>query len=308
MAVRDDRKHLTQALIALRDQDYRGKMEIVMADGSDTDDTARLARRIIPQIRIIPNPEQITPVGLNRAISAARGTILVRCDTHSVFPPDYVSRVVETLTRTGAATVGGQQKPVGKSWFERAVGMAMSSALGVGVARYRRGGRPGPTDTVYLGSFRSETLSHIGGYDPGLKKNQDYELNWRIRSGGESVWFDPELVVEYRPRSNLLSLWKQYFQYGRWKRVVLRRFPSSLKLRHLAAPFLVLGWGLSGLLAGFGYWSLALVTPLFYVGFLLGGSLFLALRRPDPAAILLPVVIPVMHFGWGLGFFIPASD
>ena len=61
--------------------------------------------------------------------------------------------------------------------------------------------------------------------------------------GGKRWWFDPGLVVDYRPRDTLRDLAWQYFDYGRWKRVVARRHPASLLPRHLAQPAVAAGIG-----------------------------------------------------------------
>ncbi len=124
-----------------------------MADGSDTSFTAELLRRHYPSVRVVPNPEHTIPDGLNCALGVASGKIIVRCDTRSVLPLDYVRRAVVTLSRTGAANVGGRQKAVETTVFERAVAMATTTFLGVGNARHRLGAPEGPADTVYLGSL-----------------------------------------------------------------------------------------------------------------------------------------------------------
>ena len=115
--------------------------------------------------------------------------------------------------------------------------MAMTSILGAGNSSHKIGGQEGPTDTVYLGVFRREPMVAAGCFDETLIRNQDYELNWRLRSSGETVWLDPDLLVDYQPRRSLNALWRQYFEYGWWKAIMLRRNPSSLRLRQLAAPF-----------------------------------------------------------------------
>ena len=131
---------------------------------------------------------------------------------------------------------------------ERAVGLAMTTPLGAGDARWRLGGPAGPVDTVYLGVFRRDALEEAGGFDAALARNQDYELNWRLRERGRTVWFDPALEVAYRPRGSLAQLARQYYDYGWWKRAMLRRHPASLRRRQLAAPLLVSGLAGSALL------------------------------------------------------------
>jgi GT2 family glycosyltransferase len=101
--------------------------------------------------------------------------------------------------------------------------------------------RPGPVDTVYLGVFRRQALEAVGGYDPAFVRNQDAELNLRLRRAGYQVWFDPQLAVRYRPRGSVASLARQYREYGAYRRLTARRHPRSLAPRQLAAPAVVLG-------------------------------------------------------------------
>lgn len=297
---------IAATLDSVLSQDYAGPTEVVVADGSDTPATAEIIRRRYPGVRWIPNPGGTVGFGMNAALRATSGRFVVRCDAHAVLPPEYVRRAVETLERTGAANVGGRQRPVGTTFFERAVAIAMSTPLGAGDARYRLGGAEGPVDTVYLGAFRREALEAVHGYDPTLRRNQDYELNWRLRERGETVWFDPRLAAFYRPRGTLRLLSRQYFDYGRWKRVVLRRAPASVRARHFAAPVLTLGLFASLLLGLFGApFEVASFVPLTWFFALAAGSLKVGTRRRAPAAFLLPLVLAVMHVSWGIGFLLP---
>ena len=122
--------------------------------------------------------------------------------------------------------VGGLQVPTGKSLFQRATGMAMTSILGAGNSSHKIGGQEGPTDTVYLGVFRREPLVAAGYFDETLIRNQDYELNWRLRrSPARPYGWTRSLLVDYQPRRSLKALWRQYFEYGWWKAIMLRRNP-----------------------------------------------------------------------------------
>ena len=302
--VRNAERTIAAALDSVLAQAYQGSIEVVVADGSDSTATSELVRERYPSVLWVANPQQTTPNGLNAALRAASGDIVVRCDAQSTLPPDYVQRAVETLTRTGAAVVGGLQRPIGEKPLERAIGMAITTPLGTGDARYRLGGQEGPVDTVYLGVFRRAALTAAGGFDAMLERGEDTELNWRLRKRGETVWFDPRLAVSYKPRTTLRALARQYFGYGRWKLGVLRRHPRELRLRHLAAPLLVTGLAASAGagLAGAGG---AMALPLTYAATLLLGSAAVGVMRRNAAALLLPAVLALMHVSWGVGFLIP---
>ena len=308
---------LLQALGSIMDQDYEGATEVIVADGSYLEARAQAIRAQFPEVRVIPNPKRNAAAGLNRALQVAAHAIIVRCDARCRLPADYVRQAVKTLRHTSAANVGGRQCPVGTTPFERAVGLAMTTSLGAGGARYRLGGAAGPVDTVYLGVFRRAPLEAAGGFDATLDRNQDYELNWRLRRRGEVVWFDPALAVAYRPRGSLPALARQYFEFGRWKRVVLRRHPASLRGRQLAPPLLLAGLAGSAVLAvATAFVPAALKTlvlgaaalaPLAYLLLLAGGSACIGLRRRSAAAVLLPLVLATMHLCWGVGFLcVPA--
>jgi succinoglycan biosynthesis protein ExoA len=222
-------------------------------------------------------------------------------DAHARLPEGYVARAVEQLRATGAANVGGRQVPVAAGGFARCVAAAMRSRVGAGGAAYRVGGAPGPVDTVYLGVFRRQALEAVGGFDPAFVRNQDAELNLRLRRAGYQVWFDPQLAVRYRPRGSVASLARQYREYGAYRRLTARRHPRSLAPRQLAAPAVVLG------LAGAASVSLlardprpaALVTAA-YAG-LLGGAAVASAEEPSEAPGI-AVALGTMHLSWGVGF------
>lgn len=304
MPVRNEAAHLADAVASILAQGYPGPFEVCLAVGPSTDGTEALAADLAashPAVSVVANPAGVTPAGLNAAIAATSGEILVRVDGHAQLSPGYITRAVATLQRTGAVNVGGVQRAEGITPLQQAIAVAMTSPLGAGGARFHIGGTEGPVDTVYLGVFQRTALEAVGGFDETLIRNQDYELNIRLRQAGGVVWFDPELWVTYRPRSTLRALSRQYAEYGAWKRHVLRRHPESLKLRQALPPMVTLAV-LGGLVVA-PWWRRALLAPSVYgAGVLVGAVATAGVRRPALAARLM-AVLPTMHLSWGLGFF-----
>ncbi|NHC15480.1 glycosyltransferase, partial [Motilibacter deserti] len=242
-----------------------------------------------------------TPAGLNVAIAAARHDIVVRVDGHGMLGPGYVQTAVELLDDTGADNVGGVMAAEGETAFEQAVARAMTTWLGVGGARFHTGGEPGPADTVYLGVFRRTTLERLGGYDESFQRAQDWELNHRIREAGGLVWFSPDLQVSYRPRPNPKALARQYFHYGRWRRVVMRRHSGTVTARYLAAPAALVGV-VGGTAAGVLVHRAGFLLPAGYALAIGAGSVVTGRGLPPRALAALPVVYATMHMSWGAGF------
>lgn len=310
---RNEGAGIEAALRSAIEQDYPGVREIIVADAMSTDGTREAILRIAAtdgRVRLIDNRARSTPVGLNLAIKASTGEIIVRCDGHSVLPQGYVSRSVKLLEETGADNVGGMQVARGTSLLQRAIARAMSTPMGVGDARFHLGGKPGPVDTVYLGVFRREALERVGYFDEALKRNQDSELNYRLRKSGGVVYFHPDLRVDYEPRASLKGLWTQYFTSGAWKRETFRRHRRAVRWRQLVPPVFVLALFASLALAFTPWRLLGAIVPAAYVAALALATVWNLLRRRDASALLLPVVLPVMHVGWGLGLIAgrPAVD
>lgn len=306
--VRNEGARLERCLNSVFAQDYpSNRMEVLVVDGMSTDGTREIVQAYAarhPNVRILANPGRIVPVGMNIGIRAATGVYIIRVDGHTVLPPNYVTLCVRYLEQTGADNVGGTMRAVGDGYLAQAIAVATSSPFGVGNSPFHYSNKAQWVDTVYLGAFRRETLERVGLYDESLVRNQDYELNYRIRKAGGRIFYSPEIFAYYYGRDSLAALWRQYHQYGLWKARVIARHPSSAQPRHFAAPLFAAG------LLGLG----VLAPALPFAGSLLGLQLILytlasvtfstreGLRKGLRFLPVLPLVFLVLHLSWGLGF------
>lgn len=304
LPVLNEKAHLAAAVTSILEQDYPGDIEVVVALGPSTDGTSRLAAELAardPRVSTVDNPSGRTPEGLNRAIAASHHEVVARVDGHAELPRDYLRTAVETLRRSGADNVGGLMWAEGRTDYELAVARAMTSKLGVGNAPFHVGGAEGPVDSVYLGVFRREVLDRVHGYDETFSRAQDWEMNFRIRRSGGTVWFNPALRVSYRPRGNPRALASQYYHYGHWRRQVMRRHPSSVSLRYLAPPVAVLGIA-AGTALGLRGRRVGWLAPAGYAGFTLVAARLTGRGLTRPQQWRLPSVYATMQLSWGVGF------
>ncbi len=313
LPVLNEESHLQSAVHSILSQDYQGAIEVILAVGPSHDRTLEIAQEMSrkdSRVVLVDSPTGRTAAGLNLALNKSQSPVIVRVDGHAQIPEDYLRLVVEILNSTGAVNVGGVMAAVGTTPFERAVAGAMRSPLGVGASRFHTGGEAGEVDTVYLGAFRREALIAIGGFDERFTRAQDWELNFRLRENGGLVYFDPRLHVTYRPRSTVRALAKQYFEYGRWRRVVSRRHSGTINYRYLAPPFALVGFSLS-LFAGI-FLPILFTPAAIYLLFVVLASIKIATSIRE--YLLLLAVIPTMHFAWGAGFIsspktlVPAAE
>jgi glycosyltransferase involved in cell wall biosynthesis len=294
-------------------QDYDGPLEIVVADGGSTDGSVErlteAAERHGLKLELVDNPERWVSNGLNRCIERVSGDLVVRIDCHSRYPADYLRRCVEASDATGADNVGGLLIASGRTWGERATACAMDSPFGgIGWSRHPENQRV-ETDTVPFGAFRRDVFARVGGYDTAFVRNQDDELNLRIRLAGGRVVLDPAIRVYYTPRGRIGMVARQYFEYGYWKPAVMRKHRRPVSLRSLVPSLFV---ALVALLAALDllipYWAPFAPSALgaLLAVYLCAAVVFavLAIRRRNESWRLLPRILalfPTFHFAYGIG-------
>jgi succinoglycan biosynthesis protein ExoA len=318
MPVLNEERHLAESVAAVLGQEYPGGFELVLALGPSRDRTDAIARELAAaddRITVVPNPSGQIATAMNAAVKTARHDIITRIDAHSMLPDGYLGTAVRVLMKTGAADVGGWMAAEGITQFQRAVAWAMTSPFGMGAAANHTSGDAGPADTVYLGVYQRKAIEKVGGYDETMLIAEDWELNYRIRAAGGLIWFTPDLKVTYRPRATLGALAKQQFRYGRWRRVVARRYPETVNSRYLApamatalnAAGLIIG--LAGLIgAGVGahapvpYLIVGFVVPAVYLAGAAAVAAAFARDVPPGVRARVPLVLAAMHTCWGAGF------
>jgi succinoglycan biosynthesis protein ExoA len=90
MPIRNEEPHLERAVAAVLAQDYPRPFEVCLAVAPSSDATERLATRLAAdddRVLVVPNPSGVTPAGLNAAIRATSGEVVVRVDGHSQLSP-----------------------------------------------------------------------------------------------------------------------------------------------------------------------------------------------------------------------------
>ncbi|MCR2763502.1 glycosyltransferase family 2 protein [Microbacterium sp. zg.B48] len=317
MPVLNERVYLRRAVETVLAQDVGGPTELILALAPSTDGTTELARELAADERIVlvDNPDADIPIGLNRAIRAARYPTIVRVDAHSELEPGYTTRALETLDRVGAANVGGVMKADGRTPFQRAVARAYNSPIGLGGGAYHGGTSEGEAESAYLGVMRRDVLDEVGLFDESIRRGEDWELNLRIRRAGYRVWFDPALSVTYWPRESWTRLVRQFSATGRWRGELVRRYGRGNSLRFFAPPALVIALVLSvvvGLLqltgVVTGWWAVAasaVYLPVLAYALLV---LAMALGRGGGSGwrdkLWTLAVLPSMHLAWGTGFLV----
>jgi succinoglycan biosynthesis protein ExoA len=311
---RNEARHIQPFLDSLLRQDLDGiDWEVIIADGISDDGTREILCNYAagrPRIRIIDNPGRIVSTGLNTAIHEATGDIILRMDAHSEYRCDYIRQCVKTLRITGADNVGGAPRVKPGGLWMTALAVAYHSPFAVGGARSHDPEYEGPVDSVFYGCWRKPRLLRLGLFDESLVRNQDDELNLRLVRSGGHIWQSRSIVSWYQPRRSIGALWRQQFQYGFWKPLVIRKHGQPGSWRHLVPVsfvltniVLLLWMALAG--SAEARWlpeRLWLVQATAYVSASVMAALFEAFRTSSKVLPFLPLLFAVYHLAYGCGF------
>ena len=309
---RNEAGTIVACLESLAANDYpKDRLECLVVDGGSTDGTAELIEglaRTHPWIRLLENPDRITPVSLNIGIRRAVGEVLLRIDAHATYPADYIAQCVRSLEEHRADNVGGiiRTVPGGGTPMARAIARSLSHPFGIGNSWFRVGvSEPREADTVPFGCFRKSVFEKIGLFDERLARSQDMEFNLRLKRARGRIVLVPRIVSNYISRPTLKAFFRHNFSNGIWAIYPLRFVRAPFSPRHyipLAATLLAIA---AALALPFRPAAAALAVAALAVPYA-ALSLFFALRtalreREVHYLLTLPVAFAALHLGYGLG-------
>jgi len=306
--MRNEAAHIAVCLESIFAQDYpRDRYEVVVVDGDSDDDSLAVLRGFGDRIRVLHNPARIVPSSMNIGIRAARGEIIARVDAHTLLETDYLRVGVETLQRTGADNVGGPMISIGGGPVGDAIALAMASRFGIG-AYFHFASEDREVDTVYMGMWPKRVFERIGLFDEELVRNQDDELNYRLRKAGGRIFLTTRMRSRYQNRQSWTSLRRQFYQYGLWKIRVLQKHPRQMSVRQFVPPAFVaalaitaLGSLFSSLLA----WLFVLAAGAYAIALCLAAG-SVARQHGWRNFHRLVRAFATMHLSWGTGFLLGA--
>lgn len=307
----NEEKYIAKCIESILAQDYpKDDLEVIFADGMSTDRTRAIVAEYAakhPFIRLIDNPRRIVPPALNAAIDASHGDVIMRLDAHASYQPNYFSAIAAALDKYGADNAGSVCKTdvLNKTPKALAIREVLSHPLGVGNSVFRTGiNGVKEVDTVPFGCWRRSVFSRFGKYDERLVRNQDIELNKRIKAGGGKIVIVPDTYCTYYARETFSKLAKNNYGNGKWNilTVYYTNQLKSLSLRHFIPLIFVLSLLLPAI-AGFFWhplWWLAAASLATYILLVSGISAKIALRKHLNFLYLVSSFF-VLHltYGWG---------
>lgn len=280
--------------------------KIIIADAGSVDDTLLIVKQFAekhPGIKVFNNTERYVSKALNRVIPTCEGKYIAVMGAHAIYPAHFIKTAVSFLEQHSEyAIVGGPINHEGKSVIGKSIAHCMASPFGMGGSAFRIQTGNQEIDTVPFPVYRKEVFNKLNGYDDRLIRNQDEDFHYRAIGQGFRIFMLAELKADYFVRNSYTGLMKQFFQYGYFKPLVMRKNQQSVKVRHLVPLFFVLYLVLAiALLIISPVNPLVVLLPLIlYAGIdLIFAS---SLKNTNPVLLLLNVItFPLMHISYGTG-------
>jgi succinoglycan biosynthesis protein ExoA len=279
--------------------------EILVMDGGSTDFTKDIVLNIAetePRIKFLSNPKRLQSAGVNLGAEMAdpRARVIVRADSHAVYPEGFVERLLAALVENSAVSVVVPMKNLGLSCRQKGIAAAQSSRLGNGGAPHRTAGKSRLVDHGHHAAFHRGVFSELGGYDESFAANEDAELDIRIREAGGRIWLQADCPVTYFPRSTFATLARQYFKHGRGRAMTFLKHRQRPLLRQIL-PLLAFAANALAIALSF-VASSALLVPLIYAAVCLSAGLIKALTHRSLCLLAVGPALMTMHMSWAVGF------
>lgn len=306
MPIYNESKYIDNCIQSLLLQDFpKEKMEWIFVDGQSSDDTLEKIKKYKIQfpelIKILNNPHKIVPYAMNIGISASSGKYIIRLDAHADYATNYISKCVYYLDTIEADNIGGIADTKSQGFVGNCIAKMLSSRFGVGNSEFRTSGKSGYVDTVPFGAFRREVFSKYGGYDERLIRNQDNEMNYRIRKNGGKVYMANDIHLSYYCRDSILGISNMARTNGMWNVITIKLCPGSMGIRHFI-PFVfvlsIIGCVALGMMFRPFLWLLAIELGLYIVL-----DTIYSIKQSDNIKEygVLMLLFPIFHVSYGLG-------
>lgn len=316
LAVRNESTHIEKVLRSIVNQETDGfDLEILVVDGKSYDGTLEIVEQMRKQdarIRVLVNAKQRTPSAFNLGLRHSHGEFVCILGAHAAYDRDYLATCLRELRTHNAVGCGGlvQTEPADGTVQARLVAWILAHPFASSTRSFRTQ-KEGFVDGVNFPLFKKSVLQEIGAYDERLHRNQDNDLNQRLRARGYKLFVTGKTRCLYFPKSSISSLYQYAFRAGCWNLLTAQKGRSIMRLRHFV-PFLyvIALIGALCLLAA----DVCFVHPLrilfvlptaLIVGAHLAcgtsSALQVGMRTRHLSAMFLPFAILGFHLSYGLG-------
>jgi len=181
----NEEKYIENCLKALKNQNFKGKYEIIVSDGGSKDRTVKIAKKYA---KIIVDKDRTIAAGRQKGVEVSKGKILVFTDADCRPSKRWLQEIIKPLNN-GAIGCHGTIIPYDGEEIEKKFCKNVFPKYSELMIKLKRPASPGSNFAV-----RREAFEAIGGFDTELVTGEDVDLAKRIAKIGKFV-FNPKAIV-----------------------------------------------------------------------------------------------------------------
>jgi glycosyltransferase involved in cell wall biosynthesis len=302
---RNEVRHIEETVLSILNSDY-SNIEVLVVDGMSIDGTRDLLEKMCqdhPKLKVVDNPEQLTPYAFNHGINNSDGEYVQIMGARNILASNYLSLLAKVLEeKPEVAITGGNYGHRYNTNLGKYIAKAMTSKFGVGASNFRTMKKSAYVDTVGIPLIRRSLFDEIGFFDESLTRNQDDDFSYRAIKAGHQIYYLVNAKTEYLVRANFLKLFKQYSQYGYFKVFVNLKHKHVTTLRQLVPvaflSFLILGLLITLISPSFSSSYFSIIFLYYVLGF------YFAYQESENIneLFLIQWSFFVLHIGYGFGY------
>jgi cellulose synthase/poly-beta-1,6-N-acetylglucosamine synthase-like glycosyltransferase len=253
----------------------------------------------------------------NTALKVATGELIYFLDDDARPVPGALRRAADHFRRPDVQMVGGPNIcPSDAPSIEHVFAVVLSSWLAFGPSRARYApigeARESSEKELILCNLiaRRQTLVELGGFDESLYPNEENALMDDLQKRGGKLLYDPQVIVERRPRPTLKAFTRMLVTYGRGRAEQFRLHPTFGSALNFVPPLFcvylvaLLFFAVFAVRRGHTDWLAVASIPLvLYFVCVLTQTLVSALHHGFARSLAAMPLIIASHIFYGLGFW-----
>jgi GT2 family glycosyltransferase len=206
-----EERYIENCLKALKNQDYKGKYEIIVADCKSRDKTVEIARKYTDKIVIVKKRGIAT--GRNAGAKVAKGEILLFIDADTVALFNLITEIVKGFKKN-VVGVTCPILPLSPNAADFIIYWFLNQFMKASITTNK------PQIIGACCAYKKEAFEKIGGFNEKLKVLEDFDLSERISQLGKInivnstfAMTSPRRIKKWGKTNAAIKYLKLYFNY-----------------------------------------------------------------------------------------------
>jgi cellulose synthase/poly-beta-1,6-N-acetylglucosamine synthase-like glycosyltransferase len=208
----NEEKYIESVLKSIRNQDYKGKYEIIVVDGMSKDNTVKMARKSAD--KVIQIKKKGIAEGRNAGTKVAKGDILFFIDADTILLFNGLNEIVKPFKKKDVVGVTCPILPLSPKAKDFALYWYFNLFMKRSI-KSKKAQIPG-----LCCAYRRRVFEKVGGFDENLDTLEDFDLSEKISKLGKIILVDSTLALTSNRRvekwgriKSIKKYLKLYFNY-----------------------------------------------------------------------------------------------